>query len=230
MTTTTITIPVDEVLEALGHGDNWAQGAWKNVDGKMCLHGGIRQCQKVPGDAYLIEHVGATHGWGTEWNDEDGRVWPDIETTLQAHREVLPAELEATFGPQWEHIVALVRRVAVLTTDEVRQLVAAWIAAVEALWGAPEDASWIAAVEALRGAPEDASWNASRNAVAAALWGASGAAAWDAAVEALWGASVVCLRDLIGQHGFTQEHYDALTKPWATVIGPAHPDDKPVSA
>jgi hypothetical protein len=44
MTTTTITIPVDEVLEALGHGDNWAQGAWKNVDGKMCLHGGIRQC------------------------------------------------------------------------------------------------------------------------------------------------------------------------------------------
>ena len=28
------------------------------------------------------------------------------------------------------------------------------------------------------------------------------------------------VRDLI-----TQEHYDALTRPWRTVVGPLHPDD-----
>jgi hypothetical protein len=32
-------------------------------------------------------------------------------------------------------------------------------------------------------------------------------------------------RDLIGQHGFTQEHYDALTGPWRKTIGRIHPDD-----
>lgn len=43
-------------------------------------------------------------------------------------------------------------------------------------------------------------------------------AAWDAA-----GALVI--RDLIGQHGFTQAHYDLLTVPWRRTIGPIHPDD-----
>jgi len=33
------------------------------------------------------------------------------------------------------------------------------------------------------------------------------------------------VRDLIGQDGFTQAHYDLLVRPWATAIGPVHPDD-----
>jgi hypothetical protein len=36
----------------------------------------------------------------------------------------------------------------------------------------------------------------------------------------------LAVRDLIGQHGFTQAHYNLLTEPWATVIGPVHPDDE----
>jgi hypothetical protein len=32
------------------------------------------------------------------------------------------------------------------------------------------------------------------------------------------------VRDLIGAQ-FTQAHYDALTGPWAAVVGKAHPDD-----
>ena len=27
------------------------------------------------------------------------------------------------------------------------------------------------------------------------------------------------VRDLIGQHGFTQEHYDTLVAPWESVMG-----------
>ena len=43
-------------------------------------------------------------------------------------------------------------------------------------------------------------------------------------------AGVLAVRDLIGRHGFTQEHYDLLTGPWRTVIGPIHPDDAEVAS
>jgi hypothetical protein len=57
---------------------------------------------------------------------------------------------------------------------------------------------------------------------------AAGDAARDAAREAAREAAraLVC-RDLITPTGFTQDHYDTLTRPWASVIGPVHPDDKP---
>ena len=58
-----------------------------------------------------------------------------------------------------------------------------------------------------------------------AAWDAAGDAAWAAAGAAAW---ALVVRDLIGQHGFTQAHYDTLTRPWRTVIGPAHPDDAPL--
>ena len=38
-------------------------------------------------------------------------------------------------------------------------------------------------------------------------------------------ARALVVRDLIGRHGFTADRYRTLTGPWATVIGPAHPDD-----
>lgn len=67
----------------------------------------------------------------------------------------------------------------------------------------------------------DATWDAAMD----ATWGE----AWDAAWDAAWGATrVLVVRDLIGTHGFTQDHYDTLTRPWRTVIGPVHPDDAPL--
>jgi hypothetical protein len=41
----------------------------------------------------------------------------------------------------------------------------------------------------------------------------------------VYAARALVVRDLIGRHGFTADHYRTLTGPWATVIGPAHPDD-----
>jgi hypothetical protein len=56
--------------------------------------------------------------------------------------------------------------------------------------------------------------------------GAALGAARDAALGAALGAARgLVVRDLIGQHGFTQAHYDILTQPWANVIGKVHPDD-----
>ena len=45
----------------------------------------------------------------------------------------------------------------------------------------------------------------------------------DAVVKA---ALALAIRDLIGQDGLTQTLYDTLTRPWASVIGPVHPDDE----
>ena len=63
---------------------------------------------------------------------------------------------------------------------------------------------------------------------------ASRVAAWDASAAASMAASMaataLCVRDLIGSHGLPQAHYDTLTAPWATIIGPVHPDDAPVQS
>jgi hypothetical protein len=77
--------------------------------------------------------------------------------------------------------------------------------------GAAWDAAWYAAWDAAGDAAGDAAWDA----------------AWDAAGDAARG---LVVRDIIGQHGFTQAHYDVLTGPWRKVIGPIHPDDAEVSA
>ena len=59
---------------------------------------------------------------------------------------------------------------------------------------------------------------------------AAGYAAWDAAgYAASDAAGALAVRGLIGDT-FTQTHYDLLTKPWASIIGPVHPDDKPAAA
>lgn len=55
---------------------------------------------------------------------------------------------------------------------------------------------------------------------------AARAAAWDAARDAVW---ALVTRDLIGANGYTQEHYDILTRPWRQVMGPLHADDAEMS-
>lgn len=181
-----IKIPLDKIDARLDNGNLWTTG-WGNYespDGETCLHGAIRYCQPVPGDAYLIEQVGARFGFGVQANDE-ASSWAEVRAKVPA--EITDEMLADTFGPQWEAVVALVRRAAVLTEGEAERLRVTWDAARGAAWGAARDAA------------RDAAWDA----------------AWALAV-----------RDLIDQHGFTQEHYNTLTRPWASVIGPVHPDDE----
>jgi hypothetical protein len=114
-----------------------------------------------------------------------------------------------TLGPQGEHLAALIDRCRALTDDEARQLAAARDAARTtagaAAWAAARDAAWTAAWTA-RDAARDAAWTAP----------------WTAARDA---ARALTVRDLIGQHEFTQDHYDLLTGPWRRAIGRLHPDD-----
>ncbi len=212
-----ITIPEADLVAILGdNGEHWVQGSWGD-SGSACLHGAIRRCQPIPGDAYLIEQVACRQGWGTDWNDHTSTSWSMVRQRL-AHIEVTDADLADTFGPQWEAIVALVRRSAVLTTDEMQRLNAAWAAG---------DAARAAAGDAARDAAWDAAWDVARAAAGDAARAAR--AATRAALAARAAAGALAVRDLIGQHGFTQEHYDTLTGPWRTVIGPVHPDDAEVA-
>ena len=216
-----ITIPEADLVAILGdNGEHWVQGSW-GAGVSACLHGAIRRCQPIPGDAHLIEQVARRQGWGTGWNDASSTSWPMVRERL-ARIEVTDADLADTFGPQWAAIVALVRRSAVLTADEVQRLDAAGVAAWDAAWAAAGVAAWDAAWAAARDAAWDAAWAAARD----AAWVAARAAAWAAAVDA---ARALAVRDLIGEHGFTQAHYDTLTGPWRTVIGPVHPDDAEVA-
>jgi hypothetical protein len=206
---TVIHIPETDLVAVLGdNGERWRKGDF-GTKRSTCLHGAIRRCQPQPGDAYLVEQVARCQGWGNDWNDDDRTNWGDIRERI-AHIEITDTDLADTFGPQWEHIVALVRRAAVLTSDEAQRLDAAW-----------------ACTRPAREAAVAATWNAAgttaRNAAGAAVaW----LAAWPATRDAAW---ALAIHDLIGQHGFTQEHYDLLTGPWRGVIGPVHPDDAEVA-
>ena len=190
MSTTIIHIPVEQVLDRLGHGKLWVRN-WGTPDDSTqptCLHGAIRFCAPVPGDAQLIEQVGARFGFGTFANDQ-AADFAAVESLIRAHADISDDMLADTFGPQWQPIVVLVRRAAILTSAETK------------------------ALDAARAAARAAALDAARAAACAA--------AWDAA-------RALVVRDQVGDT-FTQAHYDTLTRPWATVIGPVHPDDATVT-
>ena len=209
MSTTIIHIPVEQVLDRLGHGNLWTRG-WGTPDDSTqptCLHGAIRFCAPVPGDAQLIEQVGARFGFGTFANDQ-AADFAAVESLIRAHADISDDMLADTFGPQWQPIVVLVRRAAILTSAEAKALDAARTAALDAALDAARDAARAATRAATR-----------------AAWDAARAAARDAALDA---ARALVARDQVGDT-FTQAHYDTLTRPWATVIGPVHPDDATVT-
>lgn len=139
--------------------------------------------------------------------------------------EELPPHM--VFGPQGEHVAALIERAGRLTSDEVKQLVAARGTALNAAaWFTARDTAWFEARDTALNAAWVAAWDATWDAAGDADWDT---AAWAAAREVAGDtAMALVVRDLVGSNGFTQAHYDSLTGPWRTVVGPVHPDDGPV--
>ena len=198
------------------HG--WTQGTFTASDGAVCLHGAIKSCTPVDGDTGIIRAVMRYKGFTEEWNDAGIRSADDVLAALRA-TVVTDEDLAETFGPQWAAIVALIRRAAALTEREAQDLDAAWDATRGAAWDATRGAAWDAAWVAARDAARDAAW--------VAAWGAAMDAAMDTAWDATRGATrALLVRDLIGQHGFKQHHYNTLVAPWVKVAGPVHPDDQ----
>ena len=85
----------------------------------------------------------------------DTAVWTPDATALPDKRAavawLVTAEVDAwqALGPQGREVVAIIDRVRMLTTDELRQLAAAWGAAWDAARGAAWAAAWDAALATL---------------------------------------------------------------------------------
>jgi len=200
------------------HG--WTQGKMQDDAGRVCLTGAIRLCAPRDGDEEIIRVVLRAKHCDEVWNDNTSTTKEDVLDLLRS-TDITDDDLAHTFGPQWEAIVALIRRCAALTESEAVAL------------DAVMDAAWAAAVGGARVAARDAAWAAAR---ATTLPAAVDAAwdAWDAAAttrDAAWDAMrALVVRDLITDDGFTQAHYDLLVGPWSEVIGKVHPDDTTVTA
>ena len=128
-------------------------------------------------------------------------------------------EVAERYGPQTAQIEALLERAHNLSGDETEALRDAARAAGRAASRAAWDAAWDADRAAARVAARAAAWDAAGTAgdgwvvrrTARSAW-YGWASAWDAVLA-------LVIRDLIGQHGFTQEHYDAMVGPWESVMG-----------
>ena len=113
-------------------------------------------------------------------------------------------ELPATdaLGPQGVQVAALIERAGRLTNADARRLYDAWCAAMYT----EGKAAWYDARAGALDAARSSAWAAVRDT-------AIGAALDDAA-------PALIARDII-----STVHYDVLTMPWRTAIGPIHPDD-----
>jgi hypothetical protein len=151
----------------------------------------------------------------------------------------------ADYGPQTAQILALIERASRLGWTEAKTLHRArgWRGVYAAY----------AAERELRDGLRVAGWNAGADIAYPALaavghiaqrWDAVsidgvGRLAADAAVTASGyphcarpaadAAIGLAARHLIARYPYHQEHYDVLTRPWRTTIGPIHPDDAPAS-
>jgi len=198
MTDTIISIPGAEPLAILD-ARGWTKGSYggKGGGGPVCLHGAIRLCQPVPGDAPIVEAVARDQGWGPSWNDAPDTDETAVRAVLAAGIEITDDDMYTTFGPQWEAVLWMTRRHAVLTHNEREALDAALNASPYAAWYAARSAARVAARSAFRYDGRVVALSAVRVAVGVAV-------VWDLAFDA-------------GR--FTVEHRNLLMGPWEQVIG-----------
>ncbi len=128
-------------------------------------------------------------------------------------------ELEAKYGPNWAAVVEVLRAAGSMTDEQREELAvraAAWNldrnVAQAAARNADRNVAWTAAPVAAWGAAWDVAWDSDLGTMGHVAWGIARRATCDAAIAAV-------MKDLIGQHSFTQVHYDTLMAPWIAVFG-----------
>jgi hypothetical protein len=210
-----IKIPKTKLFDALGpNGEHWIKGNWQRGDG-MCFHQAIKVCVPQPGDFFIVEKIAQRQGWGTAWNDATKTNWTDIANKINGGIGITDADCLETFGPGWRSVIKIVRRAAILTPSEIQQLKLNYAAA---------DAAYAAADAAYAAAAADAAYAAAAAdaAYAAAADAADAAYAAYAAAAARWStgyaARAAATKHLIGTHGYTRKHYNALMVPWKAAI------------
>lgn len=116
MTTIIDTTPAAEYIKT--HG--WIQGAMKR-GGAVCLTGALRECDLKPGDWLIARAVYRAQEHAEGWNDDLGRTKQEVIDYLRSH-PVTDDNLEEVFGPNWKSFVRLVRRVTMMSGEEVDRM------------------------------------------------------------------------------------------------------------
>lgn len=128
-------------------------------------------------------------------------------------RAVPHVDPEHVFGPEHAAVAALIKALTRISPEQDD--------AIEARWYDLRGAGRFAARgQASSAASTHGRLEAQINA-RQQTWSTSSLKCRDAAGDA---AHALAVRDLIGQ-GFSREAYDELVEPWASVMGPPHPDD-----
>ena len=128
----TATPPLDtnvitQAAALISEPDVWIQGANDDGHGHYCAHGAVLRQHCTPGDQHMWRQVMRKKGLTEEWNDATDRTAEEVaERFALIAAETTAADMADVFGPQWEAIRDLVRRVAALTPAELDKLAAAW--------------------------------------------------------------------------------------------------------
>lgn len=130
-------------------------------------------------------------------------------------RAVPDADMAQVLGPQHAAIAALIKAVSRLSQEQDTAIESRW-------YDMRGPQRFTSRGEASQAASVHQRLEEQLNA-RQRVWAASNFRSRDAAGDA---AHALAVRDLIGS-GLSQSSYDELVAPWASVMGPAHPDDSP---
>lgn len=183
----------------------WLQNRMEDEAGRVCVAGALRACATTDTDRAVTLAVLRATGHGEEWNDAAGRTETEVLGYLAA-ATITDDDLTGLLGPNWRHMLDLLRRSEHLTSEERRGLSV----------GDTDD------LRVARHVAQDLVAEHARAAVPHIEIPPLGETISGGLGDALWG---LATRDLIGEHGYTREDYTALTSAWTRVAGPAHPDD-----
>lgn len=190
----------------------WTQGTMKNANGEVCAHGAVQTCKGLrPGDEWIVRAVMRAKGLTEVWNDKFGRTMDDVVEKL-SQIEVSDSDLEVTFGPSWEKVIAVIRRIATLTDGEAKEMARAW--------GPAENAACEEALDAALAAARASDTFPARCAASDTAYEYANSNTRSAVHRAVHDAAcAVSVSDLVGQHGLTQKHIDTLMAPWVRAFG-----------
>jgi hypothetical protein len=206
MTTILNRAPLDGAIKDLETNKvQWTKG-WGDRKTRTCAHGAILRPCDTPGDAIIWSRWVST----TQLSMSDNDAAPDasyVVNKLKAVVDPTEADMEKMYGPQWAEVISLIRRAATLTAEEREALRKAYAYDVASSYAAYDAAYAVAS--------SDASYDAAVYAEYAAYYASYAAHAYVASRAARG----IAMRHLIGTHGYTQAHYDALVGPWFSVVG-----------
>lgn len=101
------------------HG--WVQNRAEDDDGRVCIAGALRACADTDTDRAVTQAILRARGRGEDWNDQPGRTVGQVRDCLAAST-VTECDLTGMLGPNWRHLMSMLRRAESLTAVERQRM------------------------------------------------------------------------------------------------------------